>query len=167
MSNLSTTWPGQKTSVKTPKPQLTIREPDEVEPVFAFGDEIRFLLRGEETGGRFTLFHDTIPVGGGPPPHYHKNEDEWFYPLEGEVEFFVEGQWRLVPVGAVVFLPKGKVHTFRNVGNTPLKMLTYTSPSGFETFFERSAAEFAKDGPPDMERIVEISAEHGIYFVMD
>ena len=43
-------------------------------------------------------------------------------------------------------------------------MLIHTAPSGFETFFARCAEEFAKPNPPDMSRIVEISAEHGIHY---
>ena len=36
---------------------------------------------------------------------------------------------------------------------------------GFEVLFARCAKEFAKPIPPDMSRIVAISAEHGIHFV--
>ena len=95
------------------------------------------------------------------------NEDEWFYVLEGEVEFLIDGTWQAVAVGSAVFAPRGTVHTFRNSGDKPLTMLTQTSPAGFETFFERCAEEFARPGPPDMERIVTISAEHGIHYVVD
>jgi hypothetical protein len=39
--------------------------------------------------------------------------------------------------------------------------------SGFEKFFARCAEEFAKPGePPEMERLIEIGAEHGIHFVL-
>jgi hypothetical protein len=44
-------------------------------------------------------------------------------------------------------------------------VLVSMSPAGFETFFSRCAEEFVKPGGPAMQRIVEISAEHGIYFV--
>jgi hypothetical protein len=39
------------------------------------------------------------------------------------------------------------------------------SDAGFEVFFERIAEAFNQPGGPDMPRIIEISAEHGIYFV--
>jgi hypothetical protein len=65
----------------------------------------------------------------------------------------------------MVFMPRGVVHSFRNPGSTPLRMLVHTAPSGFEVFFSRCADEFAKPGPPDMQRIMAISAEHGIFFV--
>jgi hypothetical protein len=57
------------------------------------------------------------------------------------------------------------VHAFKNVGDKPSRMLVSTSPGGFETFFSRCAEEFASPDGPDMERIVEISAEHGIHYV--
>lgn len=117
------------------------------------------------TGGREALWTEITPPGGGPPPHYHLNEDESFYVMEGRVSFFAGGQWREVAPGTAVFAPRGSIHTFKNVGEQPSRMLIRTSPSGFEHFFARCAAEFAKPGPPDMARLVEISAEHGIHFV--
>jgi len=105
------------------------------------------------------------PPGGGPPPHYHINEDEWFVVQEGRVSFFAEGQWREVPAGSVIYAPRNCVHAFKNVGDQPSRMTVSTSPGGFEHFFSRCAEEFASPGGPDMQRIVEIGAAHGIYFV--
>ena len=119
----------------------------------------------EETGGAFTLFAAVTPPGGGPPPHYHLNEDECFYVLEGREEFFKDGSWTEVPVGTAVYIPKGAVHTFRNAGDKPLRQLVRTSPSGFEKFFAASAEEFAKPEGPDMQRAIAVAAEYGIYFV--
>lgn len=133
--------------------------------VEAFGDHATFLLTGEETGGRYTMFLNVTDPGGGPPPHHHDGEDEWFHVLEGQAEFFKDGEWIGVPVGASIFMPRGSIHTFRNAGETPLKQIIHTAPSGFETFFTRCAAEFSREGGCDMAKIVEISAEHGIYYV--
>lgn len=110
------------------------------------------------------MWAETTPPGGGPPPHYHDNEDEWFFVLKGSAEFFLHG-WNKVAPGGAVFVPKGTVHPFRNAGETPLKMLIQTTPSGFETFFASCAVEFAPPSPPDMERILGIGAKHGIHFV--
>ncbi len=133
--------------------------------VEAFGDKATFMLTGEETGVRYTMFVNETAPGCGPPPHRHDNEDEWFYVLEGKVEFFKDGEWTEVPPGTSVFMPRGCVHTFRNAGDTLLKQIIHTAPSGFETFFTRCAAEFNKEGGCDMAKIVEISAEHGIFYV--
>jgi len=149
----------------TTKPTAHITPAGTSRVIHAYGDEIHFHLTGEQTVGRHVLFTDITPPGGGPPPHYHESEDELFHVLEGRVEFFKDGKWTEVPVGTSVFMPRGIVHAFRNVGQTPLKQLILTSPAGFDTFMERSAPEFATGGPPDMGRLMEIAAEHGIHFV--
>jgi quercetin dioxygenase-like cupin family protein len=130
----------------------------------AFGDEITVHLCAAETRGLFTMFTVVTPPGGGPPPHLHMNEDEWFYVLEGRAEFLKDNAWSEVPVGSAVFTPRGVVHSFRNAGDGPLRMLVHTSPSGFEDFFARCAAESGKPSPPDMDRLIRIAAEHGIHF---
>ena len=130
----------------------------------ALGDEITLLLTGEQTGGQLALGLLVSPPGGGPPPHHHLKEDEWFVVQEGRVSFFAGGQWTEVPVGTTVFIPRTVVHTFKNVGDKPCRMLVGASPAGFEHFFARCADECAKPGGPDFNRIVEIAGEHGIYF---
>jgi quercetin dioxygenase-like cupin family protein len=131
----------------------------------AFGETVLVHLDGRQTNGAFTLFTEITPPGGGPPPHYHANEDECFYVLEGRAEFYKDGAWTEALPGTVVFMPKGTVHTFRNAGDRPLKQLIRTNPAGFETFFARCETEFARPGGPEMPRIGAIAAEHGIHFV--
>jgi len=143
----------------------TVVQPGQGSILHAFGEEVRLHLTAIETGGCQTLWTEITPPGGGPPPHFHRDEDETFYVLDGRVSFFKDGAWHAAEPGAVAYMPRGVVHTFKNVGETPLRMLISTSPSGFETFFARCAAEFARPDGPDMERITAISAEHGIHFV--
>jgi quercetin dioxygenase-like cupin family protein len=131
----------------------------------AFGSEITVHLDGSQTGGKFTMFTDLTPPGGGPPAHYHENEDEWWLVLAGRALFLAEGKWREVSAGDSVFAPRKSVHTFKNIGDQPLKQLIHTSPSGFENFFARCAEEFARPGAPAMDRIIAISAEYGIHYV--
>ncbi|NUN47985.1 MAG: cupin domain-containing protein [Candidatus Brocadiae bacterium] len=132
--------------------------------VRAFGEEVHFLLRAAETNGAYTLFLELTPPGGGPPPHFHKREDEWFHVLEGRAEYLVEGKRREVPAGSSVYVPRNAVHTFRNAGTTPLRQLIATRPCGFEEFFRKSGEVFRGGGAPDMARIVAIGEEHGIVF---
>jgi quercetin dioxygenase-like cupin family protein len=131
----------------------------------AFGEKITILLDGERTAGKLTMWTEITPPGGGPPPHYHLNEDETFYIIEGRVAFFLNEAWNEVGPGGSVFMPRGVVHTFKNIGDKPSRMLIMTTPSGFEVFITRCAAEFAKADGPDVSRIIEIGVEHGIHFV--
>ncbi len=148
-----------------PDEKVIVRHAGEGQLLKAFGDEVTILFAAEQTQGKFTLFIDQTPPGGGPPPHFHLNEDELFHVLEGSASFYADGKWTDVKAGSTVYAPRGSIHTFRNVGTTPLRQLIRTSPSGFETFFARCAEVFSQPGGPDMERILQIGAQHGIHFV--
>ncbi|MGC4016036.1 MAG: cupin domain-containing protein [Luteolibacter sp.] len=145
-----------------PKPALV--PPGTPRVIRAFGDELHVHLDASHTGGQFSMFIAVTPPGGGPPPHIHQNEDEWFHVLEGRAEFFLDGVWTEGGPGTTVFMPRNSFHTFRNVGDVPLKQIVHAAPSGFEVFFGRCAEEFAKDGSPDFPKLIAIAAEHGISF---
>jgi quercetin dioxygenase-like cupin family protein len=133
----------------------------------AFGDELAMHLTGKETQGRYTMFTDTTPVGGGPPVHRHDREDEWFLVLEGKASYFVEGRWTEPSgPGTAVFASRGSAHAFKNAGDVPLKQLITLSPAGFEDFFAEAEREFARAEGPRMEKLLEIGAEHGIELMM-
>lgn len=140
---------------------------DDARVLHAFGEEVRILLDGEGTGGRLTMWTEITPPGGGPPPHHHVNEDEAFHVLEGRVAFLSGGEWHEVGPASCAYMPRGAVHTFKNVGDQPSRVLISTTPAGIEKFFARCAEEFAKAGGPDMARIVQIGAEHGIHFLQE
>jgi quercetin dioxygenase-like cupin family protein len=114
---------------------------------------------------KLTMWTEITPPGGGPPPHYHLNEDETFHVIERRVAFLLNEAWNEVGPGGTAFMPRGVVHTFKNIGDQPSRMLITTAPSGIEKFFARCAAEFAKPDKPDMCRLAEIGVEHGIHFV--
>lgn len=133
------------------------------ETLNVLGDNQVVKLTGAETEGRFTLVENENPPGVGPPPHVHRNEDEAFYVLEGRVEFEVDGDKVVGEAGATVFLPRGSTHTWRVVGEEPARMLIMLMPAGLEDYF-RELSALAADGPPEMEKVLEVSARYGIEF---
>jgi len=95
--------------------------------------------------------------------------DEWFYVIEGELEFWVAGQTIAAPAGSFVYGPRGMPHTFI-VTSTQARFLLVAEPAGFENFM-RTLAEPAQarslppaglGQPPDPARMVAIAAEYGI-----
>lgn len=132
----------------------------------AFGDSLQLKLTGEQTQGSLAVGLYTVSPGGGPPPHSHFREDELFLIIEGRFRFLVNEEWtESCGAGTVVYMPRGSVHSFQNVADTPGRFWIITKPSGFEQFFARCADVFAHPGPPDIARIVAISTEHDIEFV--
>ncbi|HEY1582752.1 MAG TPA: cupin domain-containing protein [Chthoniobacterales bacterium] len=131
----------------------------------AFGEEVTILLDSEQTGGRLTMWLETTPPEGGPPLHFHINDDETFHVLEGRMAFFQNSEWHEVGPGGSAFVPRGQLHAFKNIGPETSRMIISTAPAGFDVFFSRCAEEWARPGGPDMARVFEIAAEHGIHFL--
>jgi hypothetical protein len=84
--------------------------------------------------------------------------------IEGDLSFLTPTGWVATSPGTVVYLPRGAPHTFRNLGTTPSRHWVLTLPSGFEQFYSRCAALFAK-GPPNPQEIRAIAAEYGYEFL--
>jgi quercetin dioxygenase-like cupin family protein len=128
-----------------------------------FGETVEVLTSSETTRGRSTTFTQASPPGGGPPPHSHANEDETFYVLEGEYEFLVNGETRRLARGDTVHAMRGSVHTFRNAGTTPGKILIVAVPAGLEKYLEEISSLSI---PEDMEQVLEVSRRYGIAFAI-
>lgn len=129
-----------------------------------FGEAVDVLVPSEETGGSFSMIVQTSPPGGGPPPHRHEHEDEIFRVLEGEFELFDGEEWQKVPTGEYVYTLRGSTHTFRNCGSTDGRMQCIIVPGGLERYLE--ALSFCSM-PQDAERVMQLSAQYGICFVMN
>ena len=56
------------------------------------------------------------------PPHAHP-EDEFFFVLEGKVEFYLAGERKVVGPYASLYCPSNIEHGIRNVGTTEAKYL--------------------------------------------
>jgi hypothetical protein len=59
------------------------------------------------------------------------------------------------------------LHTFRNVGRSPSKVLALLSPGGFEKFFVEAGepateGSTAPQGEPDIARIVQAGQKYGL-----
>lgn len=140
----------------------------EGETLWVLGDLYELKATGEETGGTFALWETTTPPGNpGPPPHVHCNEDEAFFLLEGRLELVVEGHVSVIGPGSFVNVPKGILHTFRNVGTIPASFLGLVAPAGFEGFFKEVGEPATDDttppsGPPDIEKVLTAASKYGL-----
>ncbi len=139
----------------------------EGEAVWVVGDLITLKLTSEDTGGAFSLFEGLVPPGGGPPPHIQHREDESFYVLEGEFEILVGEETIPAGAGSCVHVPIGTLHTFKNVGTSPGRLLGIVAPGGLEKFFlevgkPATEGSSAPEGEPDVGKIVEIGQKYGL-----
>jgi quercetin dioxygenase-like cupin family protein len=121
------------------------------------------LVTGKETEGRLTVAMVEVPPGVQVPPHIHEREDEWFYVMEGTMEFTSEGKTSLVTPGMSYFGPRNASHGVRCLGASTARMLVAIFPAGLEEMFVELSRLPA--GSPDLPRAMAICAKHGISFV--
>ena len=129
----------------------------EGEKLWIVGDTYTLKATRETTGGVLGLIEASVPAGGGPPPHVHADEDEAYYLLEGELEVLDGERTFLAAPGSFVFIPRGTLHRFRNVGFGHARLLVLFTPAGFEEFFV-AVGRPARPGEPapplDQDEIV-------------
>ncbi|MFG2087298.1 MULTISPECIES: cupin domain-containing protein [unclassified Spirillospora] len=135
---------------------------DEVAPVRWLGEEGRFLLRAEDTGGLYSFFEVTTSPGGGPPLHIHEAEDEAFYVIEGRYSIVLGDEEYEAPAGRLVYGPRGVPHKFRNISDGPSKLLVVATPGGVEGFFEGLSELMAGGGPPSPPDMIELATRYHV-----
>ena len=114
-----------------PQRTLTVANPDApaMRHISVAGDTYTILVSGAQSDGRYCLIDMHVPTGGGPPPHRHDFE-EMFTLLEGELEFTFRGEKSTAWAGSTVNIPANAPHAFKNVSDTPARMLCMCTPAG-------------------------------------
>jgi quercetin dioxygenase-like cupin family protein len=125
----------------------TVRYPD---------DEI--LLRVTNAGNvQVTEYISTDREG--PPPHSHP----WYeveYVIEGEVEFYLNGEWIRGGPGTVQMLPAGTSHAVRVPSGTA-RLLYITIGAPYDGLARELSALYAED-KASPENIVAVAHRHGL-----
>lgn len=143
--------------------------PDGTRSIWLLGMLVTFEALGEETGGAYSIYEQTVPPGLGPPPHIHHQETEAFLVREGTFAFLRGTDRVRAERGAFVFVPAGVVHAFTNIGRGLARFIAITTPGGLH---ERLLGEIGEPAltrslpppptaPPDVERILRIGRKYG------
>lgn len=93
-------------------------------------------VSAQDSDGGLFIIEQTMHDRGGPPRHFHHDQDEWFYALDGE--FIVEvaqERFTLAP-GDSLLAPRRVPHTWAYVGDGVGRLLVAFTPAGdMEAFF--------------------------------
>ncbi len=138
--------------------------------LWVLGELVTYKVPSQQTSGAYSLFEVTTQPGAGPPPHVQHREDESFYVLEGEYEFLSGEEILRVGAGSLLYIPMGTLHAHKNVGEVVGRLLASKTPGGlYEHFFKEVGKAVDGEGrplvledQPDMRRIIDVAAEHGI-----
>lgn len=120
------------------------------------------------TNGAYTLTEVTAQPDFVPPAHIHHHEDEAFYILEGQFEFWYDGQTFTAGPGSFVYLEKGRVHKHGASGGRTARALVIHTPAGIERFIteaSKPAGESTRPDAPrpgDLEQLVSIARKYDI-----
>jgi mannose-6-phosphate isomerase-like protein (cupin superfamily) len=121
--------------------------PGEGERIWIVADTMTLKATGDSSGGSLVLLENLTAPGGGPPPHIHTREDEFFYVLDGTFEIRVGDELHPLGPGGFAYVPRGTVHNFRNTAETPGRILVGFTPAGIEGFFREAGRPATDDGP--------------------
>jgi quercetin dioxygenase-like cupin family protein len=128
----------------------------------------RYILRGEQTGGRFALVEHTIaPRALAAPIHSHRNEDEYSYVLSGRMGALVGEEAIEAGPGELVVKPRQIPHAFWNASDEETRVLELISPAGFERYFAELAPVLAAEGGPDLEAVDVLRARYELTMDLD
>jgi quercetin dioxygenase-like cupin family protein len=144
--------------------------PGEGRSLWMLGELVTCKTTSEQTGGAYSLFEVTTQPGGRVLPHVQHREDEAFYVLEGEYEFLLEGHTIRARPSYLLYVPKGTLHTHKNVGERVGRMLISQTPGGlYERFIEEVgqavdevAGTLFLEEHLHVGRILKVAAEYGI-----
>ncbi len=152
----------------TTTPTAYGHQPGEGRRLWVVGDTMTVKATAAQTGGSLSVIEVLAAPGGGPPPHVHADEDEIWFVLDGEFEILHgEETLRLGP-GGFAFVPRGTLHRFENVSDTPSRVLIAFTPGGFEEFFfEVGVPAVEGESPPplgadEVDRTREAAGRYGL-----
>lgn len=134
------------------------------------GGQMTLKVRDAMTSGAFSIHDNVIPAGSpGPRPHRHRDHEETFYVLEGELTVRAGEQIVRAPVGSFVVIPRGTLHQPANLSPQPTRVLLIFSPGGMDQFFVEAAEgrhplQARPSDPATLKRLEAFTAKYGYEF---
>jgi mannose-6-phosphate isomerase-like protein (cupin superfamily) len=145
---------------------MTVILPGHGRRVTALGSTYTTKAEGNLTNGAYGLVEEEF-WGDTTPLHSHRDCEEAFYVLAGEVAVWLRDEEVVAQPGTFLVVPRGTPHALRRLGETTVRMLTLTSPPGLERFFDEVAAQGEEELLADAERLAVLAARFGIEILGD
>ena len=123
-------------------------------------------IEGDDTRGAIAIHEFAVEPGTQvPAAHSHDEYDETLFGIEGVLTMTVEGVAHEVGPGDTLFIPRGVVHRFENMGEVESRTLAVVTPGILgATYFHEIAAVLAaaQGGPPDLAALGDVMRRHGL-----
>jgi mannose-6-phosphate isomerase-like protein (cupin superfamily) len=141
--------------------------PDAGEALWFGPNRMTIKAGAADTEGAYALLEAWAPAGSAPPMHVHRDADEAFYVLAGELTILCgDEEYRAGP-GSFALLPRGVPHSFVVEGGLDAHLLTLLSPGASEAFFRDAGIPAGGPGlpppaMPDIPALARAGMAHGI-----
>ncbi|MEZ2345479.1 cupin domain-containing protein [Terriglobus sp. RCC_193] len=129
---------------------------------YVFGELVEVIVSSKETNGTFCVIRQYSDPGGGPPPHIHSREDEFFTVIDGEFEILNRGIWHPIGKGETAYTLRNNPHTFRNRGASVGCIQATVIPGGLDEYLEELSR---LSMPPVIEEVLRTSEPYGVSFI--
>ena len=117
----------------------------------------------DDTDGALFVFEHADMGKGGPPRHFHYEQDEWFYAIKGDFAFEVGDERFTLHPGDSLFAPRMVPHAWAYVGDDPGTLLLAVQPAGSMEAFFRESCEMTR--LPTPQEADQMFAAHGMKVV--
>ena len=117
----------------------------------------------DDTDGELFVFEHADMGKGGPPRHFHYEQDEWFYVIKGDFAFEVGDERFTLRPGDSLLAPRMVPHVWAYVGDEPGTLLLAVQPAGSLEAFFRQGCEMTR--LPTPEEADQQFAAHGMKVV--
>lgn|GEM_PF-2281664 len=95
-------------------------------------EDTEILVSNAQSEGRYSIMISRWLSTFQVPPHIHKEHAETFYVLDGQVEWTVAGETRILKAGDALYVPPHTVHSVRVVGGQDSRNMLIYTPGGYE-----------------------------------
>lgn len=145
---------------------MHVTEPDGERLIFPDGAiELVIKIPGAATDGAFSVFEDVVRPGAGPARHFHRDQEETFFVLDGRFDFEIDGTLFHAGPGDIAVVPRGAVHAFRNTGHDHGRLRYMFTPAGQTEAMFRAFLAAALRRPLTVEIMNGIAVTYGQTFV--
>jgi mannose-6-phosphate isomerase-like protein (cupin superfamily) len=100
------------------------------------GQQMTVKISGTASRGAYSLIeYSHAPGAPGPPPHLHREHEEAFFVIEGELTLAIGAASVTVRAGQAAVVPRGTIHQPSNTSGQPVRFVFLSSPpmDGFFT----------------------------------
>lgn len=129
------------------------------------GIELKVKVSKDDSGNKISSIEQTVSPGAGSPPHILHDADKMIYVIEGKFllkngDQNIEGK-----TGTMVYIPKGIIHNFKNIGTDNGKILVTLTPGGHEDFLYDLSSRLENEKPTP-QLMKEVGSRHSVEMVM-